>query len=643
MKEKGQQGIESIAMGAAILVIIATVYLYVSPTVEQSISQQKVETAILKIESAARDVFIAGPGNRRVIDIELPGRIEAIDFAGNAVNIALGALGGGKSDFYAMLPVRADGSIPITKGFHDVVFQIQADGTLLVASGLTLTPSNIIETIPRGDSTIVLMTLTNFSEADATGNNCFAEGAIASWVSFQGTPTTIKVTETLDFNAIIAVPSGQTAGSYDGTITCTNSQGAASSAVMINVSAPSAPSIVEDERFPNIARYCKDSCGVGPYYAAIWADSNTLTNTVYVSASNQVVAGRTHSNNAIRITASNNLFTGGTTYVSSISDVGSNNLFDPLPMQVSVKTMPLTFNIADYAPGGSEALKAQADGNRYHYVSGDYKVSTAGTVLDGLYYVTGKVTLQAGSISGTYTMVSETEITASGANNNAEAYVDSNLLYFSNSSINPITLSGGGGVFKGIIYAPLNEVSFSGAQNNLIIGGIIAKKVSLSSGSNTVNGNIRLSEEFASIDASKVSADDGSGNPCTNENGYGKWVVDANIETYVEFNFNSFGLTTEQVNDANFIVNYATDSTAYAGQYTQCYNADANAWVSLNAWANTASCGTEATQTIRLDSSCYDTISEANNLRLRMGLNSSNTKAGNIYIDYAKARILYTP
>lgn len=633
-KEKGQLSIESIAVAGSLLVIVAMTYLYVSQTVDQSIQEQKIQAAILKIENASTDVLAAGPGNRRVVDIELPNRIETVEISGRTMTFTLSTAGGGTNDFYAILPVPIDGSIPAIGGGHEIVLETTADGSLLALTGLALTPSSVTETMQRNESKIITFTLHNFTDGSITGNYCWVDGIdLNAWTALQGVPASIASAVEQDFNAIITVPGNAVAGAHSGILYCTNAQNkTVSSDMAITVSVPP---IQEETLFPEIARFCKDNCGTGPFYAAVWADSSTTADAVNVSGSGNGVNGRTHSNKGINISGSNNSFIGGTTYVSSLTNTGSFNVFNPAPKQVTTKAMPITFNLADYAPGGVEALAAQADGNRYHYVSGTFSVNNSGTVLDGLYYVTGTVQLNAYQISGTYTVVSASTIAITGSSGNSQAYASNHkLLYFSNSSSNSaIAIGGSSNIFSGAIYAPLGKADTTGSNNALINGTIIANRTRLAGSYTTISGTVQLYEDWTGIDVSKVTADDGSGNPCTNESGYGKWVVDANLESYVEFNFPSFSIAPT---DINFTVNWVTGSTAFSGQYLKCYDAGTSSWINLGSWTNTASCSVENTKTIALNTQCYDTASERNNLLVRMGLNSSNTASGNVYVDYAK-------
>jgi len=127
---------------------------------------------------------------------------------------------------------------------------------------------------------------------------------------------------------------------------------------------------------------------------------------------------------------------------------------------------------------------AQAAG-KYQCINGNFNVSKSGTVLDGLYYVKGNVSLSGSNIKGTFTIVAEGTISISGSGLNCTAY-SGDLLFFSNGT--SLTISGsngtlGGLILGGIIYVPKGQISISGSGNT-INGSLFGDKLALS-GSNT--------------------------------------------------------------------------------------------------------------------------------------------------------------
>lgn len=221
---------------------------------------------------------------------------------------------------------------------------------------------------------------------------------------------------------------------------------------------------------------------------AIWANSTTHKHTIHWSGSKNVVNGNVHSNDDIKVSGSSNMIIGTTEYVSTFTDSGSNNTFIPPPIKVSPQPFPIQYDISDYAPGGSEAIAAEAEGT-YHYITRSFHVSGSDVVLDGLYYVEGKVRLSGSNISGVFTIVAEKEIDVSGSKLNCTAY-STNLLFLSGKEKGKdkgeIKIAGGKGNFCGIIYSKEGEIEISGSTNT-INGGIFADTVKLSGSKLNIN------------------------------------------------------------------------------------------------------------------------------------------------------------
>lgn len=182
----------------------------------------------------------------------------------------------------------------------------------------------------------------------------------------------------------------------------------------------------------------------------------------------------------IEVSGSNNIVNGGALYGTEIKNSGSGNVFNPEPEQYT-ETLPNPFKIEDYRPGGSAALKAQAEG-KYYYINGKFSGPESEAELNGLYYVTEDVKLSKSDISGTYTIVAEGKIDISGSNQKGVSYID-NLLFFSNEADkDAIKFSGSGNTFEGYFYAPNGEIKESGS-NNIVTGGFLGAEVELAGSS----------------------------------------------------------------------------------------------------------------------------------------------------------------
>jgi hypothetical protein len=216
---------------------------------------------------------------------------------------------------------------------------------------------------------------------------------------------------------------------------------------------------------------------VVPRYA-IWGNS-TNTNAMLWSGSGAKITGNVSSNDGISMSGSNNAINGTVYYVSKLTISGSKDTFAS-SQTISPRPMPVRYRLSDYQQGGKEAARAQSAG-KYHYINGNFNVSTSGSVLDGLYYVKGNVGLSGSNIKGTFTIVAEGTISISGSGMNCIPY-SSGLLFFSNGA--SFGISGSNNSLGGIICVPKGQITISGSGNK-INGSIFGDRITLS-GSNMV-------------------------------------------------------------------------------------------------------------------------------------------------------------
>jgi hypothetical protein len=236
--------------------------------------------------------------------------------------------------------------------------------------------------------------------------------------------------------------------------------------------------------------------GGGRY--AIFADSKTcLPKTLDWSGSSNRVTGAVHSNNELDMGGSGNSITGGTTYAGRINNGGGQNSFTPPPAKTGVLPRPVTFNIEDYMPGGSEAAAA---GSRYYNFGsqkltkdlmksrGLYSESTQ-TVASGIYFTTGDIDISGNTTNGTATFVTSAgKITMSGEHI-LRAFDPDGLLMFSDKDTPcfdvAVGVSGSNSYWQGIVYVPRGMAELNGSNNSTLEGSVIAETVKLN-GSNIV-------------------------------------------------------------------------------------------------------------------------------------------------------------
>jgi hypothetical protein len=211
---------------------------------------------------------------------------------------------------------------------------------------------------------------------------------------------------------------------------------------------------------------------------ALWANNRTQAETLTMGGSENVITGISRSNADLRISGSKNTFNGAVRYATQFQDGGDQNVY-PTPQQLAPSNPPLVYTLADYQPGGSAAVAAQAAG-RYTVVNGDFEVSEP-TTLSGLYYVTGNAELSASDVRGTFTIVAAGRIEVSGSNHDVRPYAGG-LLFFANAQSGDeevIKLAGGDSTLRGVIYGPRGEIELSGSTNT-ISGTVLGDTLELS-------------------------------------------------------------------------------------------------------------------------------------------------------------------
>ncbi|MGQ0802892.1 MAG: pilus assembly protein TadG-related protein [Actinomycetota bacterium] len=255
---------------------------------------------------------------------------------------------------------------------------------------------------------------------------------------------------------------------------------------------------------------------------AIYANSTTCQKAIDWSGSTTHIIGGVHTNNDIHIGGQTNIIDGPTTYRTDIQAPPDKVEFNPAPRQEPTpQAFPVTFEIADYAPGGTKAALAASQG-RYHNAGNDkidkgwlesqglYNDSTGALAL-GLYYTTGDIDLSASSVRGDgVTFVSASgEISFSGSNHFLRPWDPEGLLAFTDhikpgaSQCNAagVRLNGSSHDWEGIIFAPRSLIEMSGSSNTSLHGALIANTVKL----NGSELNITYNEDFiAGEDSTKL-------------------------------------------------------------------------------------------------------------------------------------------
>ena len=224
---------------------------------------------------------------------------------------------------------------------------------------------------------------------------------------------------------------------------------------------------------------------------ALWANSTSRADTVYLNGSGQRVYGDVHSNKDIHIYGSDDDIEGDVERVGQLLVEGSGNDIIPGPATTcDVAEMPVSWDIVDFQPDGSYAVAADAEGKYYHHV-GDWTFSGSGlTIPEGLHYVSGNATLSGSDLTGNVTIVASGEIHVDGSGHQLTAYISGLTLYANQTSSDAVlTLSGSGTQsLGGIAYAPEGRITVSGSGLT-IYGALLGDSVELYGNSITIDNS----------------------------------------------------------------------------------------------------------------------------------------------------------
>ncbi len=179
----------------------------------------------------------------------------------------------------------------------------------------------------------------------------------------------------------------------------------------------------------------------------------------------------THTNHELKVTGSNKTFTGATEYVTSAQISGSGHTFTPPAVQVPAAPAPVTFDIADYQPGGRAALAAGAEFHDMSSACGP-KWNPSGTLAPGVYWVPCDVQFSGHlASSGPVTIAASGDIHVSGhAQAFVAPYIDNLLFISADASGSAIKTSGSDGTFTGFFYAPDGGIDVSGSDQTFTCG-----------------------------------------------------------------------------------------------------------------------------------------------------------------------------
>jgi uncharacterized repeat protein (TIGR01451 family) len=223
-----------------------------------------------------------------------------------------------------------------------------------------------------------------------------------------------------------------------------------------------------------------------PSVAGLWADSST-DGALLVTGSEMNVTGLTHSNADIAVRGSKNTFGTGVEYVTALTTSGSNNALSS-PRKVSSGGLPAHWNIADYRPGGSEAVKA---GTNYHEIpsssciAGVWSVN-AKNIPSGVVYTPCAIQISGSKSTINATIVAEGSIKLSGSSITiGRGLPGVPALLTDATKENALRVDGSDIQIRGTVQALGGQARIAGAKGTYQCG-IVAKTIEISGSKNSV-------------------------------------------------------------------------------------------------------------------------------------------------------------
>jgi Flp pilus assembly protein TadG len=232
--------------------------------------------------------------------------------------------------------------------------------------------------------------------------------------------------------------------------------------------------------------------------------------SVDISGSSTDFIGRVHSNSDLYLSGSTLDFDGPASYSCGGSDYaafhngGGDNTFDPAHAFGSYAPSPEPDPIGLLRSDFTCTFNAPSSGmwdlssNGAWWVGGnkDSKTLRAGTYCsrtgssDGIKLGDSDIRIEdVASGPGGVTFVGQGYVEISGSDFQLRPH-EHNILFFSyGTSDVAMKVSGSGGTWEGIIYAPRGTAEVSGSSNLAITGGIVAKRVKLNGSSLTIDGS----------------------------------------------------------------------------------------------------------------------------------------------------------
>jgi hypothetical protein len=244
---------------------------------------------------------------------------------------------------------------------------------------------------------------------------------------------------------------------------------------------------------------------LGAQYAIFAGEVNCGTDSeksILWSGSKVKVTGSVVSNGGATVSGSNNSVTGATHYYcpNRFYNTGSGNTYVPTPVRdVQSTAWPFTFAAASFPCTYSRAGTFDLSSDGVWWVGG---TKASKQLRPGVYCATGGggiIKLSDSGITGTVTFVAGYQVEISGSNFTLNPYSQGVLAFAQGNLDTALKLSGSGGAWTGILYAPNGQVELSGSSNLTIVGGIVAGRVKIGGSDITIQAGASQSSGPAQL------------------------------------------------------------------------------------------------------------------------------------------------
>ncbi len=215
-----------------------------------------------------------------------------------------------------------------------------------------------------------------------------------------------------------------------------------------------------------------------PWPWAMWAGSQVI-----IEGNNTTVDGGVHANGDVTIDGNNTHITGTVSAGSDVEINGSNVTITGETIEGLTEEWPVSWNIADFQPGGTWAAKATAEG-KYYFHAGNWAPSKKEDLPSGLHYATGNVVISSNKV-----VWDKVTIAALGTirfsqtanqDNLVTPYVPGLVLFSTSTAANAIYIDSN--KFQstaGVVYAPNGTINLAGNKTSFV-GAFVANTIFVS-------------------------------------------------------------------------------------------------------------------------------------------------------------------